>query len=49
VKAPKVGRSGIGLLAFAILALVLITIVATIAFTIGHQVAEAQQALGLLP
>ena len=49
VKIPNVGRSGIGLLAFAILALVLLAVVATIAFTVGHQVAGAQRALGLLP
>ena len=46
---PDKGRSGIGLLAFAVLAIVLILVVAVIAFNVGHQVAAAQRALGLLP
>jgi Flp pilus assembly protein TadG len=43
------GRSGIGLLAFAVLAIVLIIVVAAVAFEVGHQVAMAQRALGIVP
>jgi len=46
---PDKGRSGIGLLAFAVLAIVLILVVAVIAFSVGQQVAAVQQALDLLP
>jgi hypothetical protein len=44
---PK-GRSGIGLLAFAVLAIVLIIIVATVAFFVGHEVAAAERFLSLM-
>ena len=44
---PDKGRSGIGLLAFAVLAIVLILVVAVIAFSVGQQVVAAQQALRL--
>jgi len=36
-------------LAFAVLSIILILVVMVIAFSIGQQVAAAQQALGLLP
>jgi hypothetical protein len=42
------GRSGIGVLAFAILAMVLIALVAAVALGVGHEVAVAQQSLSLL-
>jgi hypothetical protein len=46
---PSKGRGGIGLLAFAILAIVMIVFVAAVAAEVGHQVAVAQRALGSLP
>jgi hypothetical protein len=48
VMEPSKGRSGIGLLAFAILAIVLIVVVAVVAFGFGQQVAAAQRSLSLL-
>lgn len=41
--------SGIGLLGFAILAIVLVVIVATVAYGLGHQVANAEQAIRSMP
>lgn len=46
---PDKGRSGIGLLAFAVLAIVLILVVVALAFSVGQQVAAAQRSLGQLP
>jgi hypothetical protein len=46
---PSKGRSGIGLLAFGILATVLVAVVAAIALAVGHQVGVAEQSLRLLP
>jgi hypothetical protein len=45
---PSKGRSGIGLLAFTILAIVLVIFVAAVAFGVGHEVAAAEQALSLM-
>jgi uncharacterized membrane protein affecting hemolysin expression len=49
MRGTPAGRSGIGLLAFAVLAIVVVIVVAAIAFEVGHQLAIAQRALGLLP
>jgi hypothetical protein len=40
-------RSRVGLIVFAVLAIVLIIVVATVAFEVGHEVAAAQRSLGL--
>jgi hypothetical protein len=37
------------MLAFAVLAIVVVIVVAAVAFEVGHQVAVAQRALGLVP
>jgi hypothetical protein len=49
MRGTPAGRSGIGLLAFAVLAIVVVIVVAAVAFAVGHQVAIAQRALGLVP
>jgi hypothetical protein len=49
MRGTSAGRSGIGLLAFAILAVVAVVVVAAVAFEVGHQLAIAQRALGLIP
>jgi hypothetical protein len=41
----KGGRSGLGLIGFAVLAIVLIIVVATVAASVGHQLALAQRTL----
>ncbi len=46
---PPKGRSGIGLLAFAVLALVAIIFVAAVAFAVGHQFAVAEATLRSMP
>ncbi len=46
---PSRGRSGIGLLAFAVLASVMAVCVAAVAFAVGQQLAVAQEAFGRLP
>ena len=43
------GRSGVGLIAFAVLTIFLVIVVAAVAFEVGHQVAIAQRALGSIP
>ena len=43
------GRSGAGLLGFAILAIVAIVVVAAVAFSIGHQLAVAEKVLAQVP
>jgi hypothetical protein len=42
------GSQRIGLLAFAILAIVLVMFVAAVAFGVGHEVAAAERALSLV-
>jgi hypothetical protein len=42
---PSKGRSGIGLLAFAILAIVLVNFVAAVAVGVGHELADAERAV----
>ncbi|MEO6208300.1 MAG: hypothetical protein ABIP77_10165 [Candidatus Limnocylindrales bacterium] len=42
---PPTGRSGIGLLAFAVIAIIFVVLVAAVAFAVGHQLAAAQEAL----
>jgi hypothetical protein len=37
------------MLAFAVLAIVVVIVVAAVAFEVGHQVEVAQRALGLVP
>jgi hypothetical protein len=49
MRGSPAGRSGIGLLAFAVLAIVVVIFVAAVAFEVGHQLAIAQRALGLIP
>jgi hypothetical protein len=49
MRGSSAGRSGIGLLAFAVLAIVVVIVVAAVAFEVGHQVAAAQRALGMSP
>jgi len=49
MRGSSAGRSGIGLLAFAVLAIDVVIVVAAVAFEVGHQVAAAQRALGMVP
>jgi hypothetical protein len=42
------GRSGVGLLGFAVVAIVFITVVATVAFSVGRELGVVEQAFGTL-
>src|SRR5688500_10554860 len=46
---PSKGRSGLGLLGFAVLAIALIVVVAIVAASFGHQLAIAEKTLEQLP
>jgi hypothetical protein len=46
---PSRGRSGIGLLAFAVLTIVMVVCVAAVAFAVGHQLGVAQESFGRWP